>query len=165
VRITAELTYDADPRTVFAMIRDAAFQERKCVASGALQHEVQIEERDDGGAVITTHRTMPTDGVPDSMKSFVGNTLTVVQSDEWAAPAPDGDRHGTAVVRISGAPVAFTATLLLTANAAGARQTISGDLKASVPVIGGRIEKAAEPAIQAAIRAEQRTSTGWLTGE
>jgi hypothetical protein len=164
VRITAELAYEADPRTVFTMIRDAAFQKRKCVACGALKQEVQIEEHDDGTAVITTHRIMPTDEIPNSMKAFVGSTLTVIQSDEWAAPTPDGNRHGTAIVRIDGAPVTFTATLRLTADGAGARQTISGDLKASVPLLGGKIEKAAEPAIRAAIRAEQRVSTDWLAG-
>lgn len=164
VRINAELAYDATPHAVFAMIRDAAFQKRKCVTSGAVEHEVQIEEHDDGTTLVTTHRTMPTDGVPDFVKSFVGETLTVIQSDEWAVPAPDGGRYGTAVARIAGTPITFTATLRLAAAGDGSRQTIDGDLKASVPLIGGRIEKAAEPAIRAAIRAEQRTSTDWLTG-
>lgn len=165
VRITAELVYDIGPHAVFTMICDTAFQERKCVAGGALQHEVQVEQRDDGTAVITTHRTMPTDGVPDFVKSMVGSTLKVTQSDEWAAPAPDGGRKGTTVVRIAGAPITFTGTLRLTAEGAGARQAIDGDLKASVPLLGGKIEKAAEPAIRAAIRAEQRTSSAWIAGE
>lgn len=165
VRITAELVYEADPHTVFTMICDTAFQERKCVAGGAVQHEVQIERRDDGTAVITTHRTMPTDGVPDFVKSMVGSTLKVTQSDEWAAPAADGDRKGATVVRIAGAPITFTGALRLTSEGTGARQTIDGDLKASVPLLGGKIEKAAEPAIRAAIRAEQRTSSAWIAGE
>jgi hypothetical protein len=44
----------------------------------------------------------------------------------------------------------------------GTRQTIDGDLKASVPLVGGRIEKAIEPAMQAAIRVEQREGRAWL---
>jgi hypothetical protein len=163
VRITADLTYDTDPATVFAMICDVAFQERKCLAGGALQHEVEIEQYEDGGAVVTTHRTLPTDDVPDFVRSFVGPTLQVTQTDDWTGPQPDGGRNGTAVVEIAGAPIRFTATLRLEPNGSGARQSVAGDLKASIPLVGGRVEKAAEPAIMAAIRAEQRTSDAWLT--
>jgi hypothetical protein len=163
VHITAELTYDSDPATVFAMICDVTFQERKCVASGALQHEVEIEQYEDGGAVVTTHRTLPTDDVPDFVRSFVGQTLQVTQTDDWTSPQPDGGRSGTAVVEIAGAPVRFTADLHLEPDGSGTRQSVAGELKASVPLVGGRVEKAAKPAIMAAIRAEQRTSDAWLT--
>jgi hypothetical protein len=162
VRITAELVYDASPDTVFAMICDVGFQERKCLASGALEQQVEIEEYEDGGATVTTHRTIPADGVPDFVRSMVGPTLRITQTDEWSGPEADGSREGTAVVEIAGAPIRFTATLRLTANGSGSRQAVSGDLKASVPLVGGKIEKAAEPAIRAAIRAEQRTSIAWL---
>lgn len=165
MRITAELVYDADTHTVFAMICDVGFQERKCRANGALEHEVEIEEYEDGGALVTTHRTLPADGIPDFMKSFIGTTLRVSQTDDWAGPGPDGSRAGKATVEIAGAPIRFTATLHLAANGTGSRQSMTGDLKASVPLVGGKIEKAAEPAIRAAIRAEQRTSTAWLAGE
>ncbi|HET9655927.1 MAG TPA: DUF2505 domain-containing protein [Kineosporiaceae bacterium] len=162
MRITAEIHYDADPGTVFRMISDVSFQERKCQATGALDHEVEVEEYDDGGALVRSHRTLPADGVPDFVKSLVGPTLRVTQVDDWAGPGPDGSREGTAVVEIAGAPLRFTATLRLEPNGTGSRQSVQGDLKASVPLVGGRIEKAAEPAILAAVRAEQRTAQAWL---
>lgn len=40
---------------------------------------------------------------------------------------------------------------------------VEGDLRASVPLIGSKIEKAAEPAIKGAIRVEERTGRAWLT--
>lgn len=162
VRITAELSYDADPATVFAMICDTAFQERKCRESGAVEQEVRVERHGDGGVRITTHRTLPADGVPDFVRSFVGPTLRVAQTDDWSGPQADGHRTGTVVAEIAGAPIRFTAALSLEVSGPGARQTVAGDLKAAVPLLGGRIEKAAEPAIMAAVRAEQRTSASWL---
>ena len=105
MRLSAEIRYDADPAAVFAMLTEAEFQERKCAATGALDHEVEIEEYDDGSAVIRTRRTMPTDQVPDFVRTFVGQTLEVVQVDDWGPPAADGAREGTAVVEIKGAPV------------------------------------------------------------
>ena len=162
MRLSAEIHYDADPATVFAMLTDGDFQERKCAATGALDHEVEIEEYDDGSAAIRTSRTMPTDQVPDFVRTFVGQTLTVVQVDDWQPAAADGSRDGTVVVEIKGAPVRLAAAMTLRPDGAGSRETIDGDLKASVPLLGGRIEKAVEPALKAAIRVEQREGTAWL---
>jgi hypothetical protein len=162
VRLSAEIRYDADPATVFAMLADPDFQERKCAATGALDHEVEIEEYDDGGAAIRTNRTMPTDNIPDFVRTFVGQTLTVVQVDDWQPAAADGSREGTTVVEIKGSPVRLAAAMTLGPDGGGSRQTIDGDLKASVPIVGGRIEKAIEPALQAAIRVEQREGRTWL---
>ena len=162
MRLSAEIRYDADPATVFGMLTDADFQERKCAATGALDHEVEIDEYDDGSAAIRTSRTMPTDQVPDFVRTFVGSTLAVVEVDDWQPAAADGSREGTVLVEIKGAPVRLAAAMTLRADGAGTRQTIDGDVKASVPLIGGRIEKVIEPALQAAIRVEQREGRAWL---
>ena len=163
MRLSAEIRYDADPATVFAMLTDADFQERKCAATGALDHEVEIEEYDDGSAAIRTSRVMPTDQVPDFVRTFVGQALTVVQVDDWQPAAADGSREGTVVVEIKGAPVRLAAAITLGPDGAGTRETIDGDLKASVPLLGGRIEKAIEPALKGAIKVEQREGRAWLT--
>ncbi len=162
MRLTAEISYSADPAAVFAMLTDQAFQERKCAATGALAHRVEIEQYDDGSAVVRTRRTMPTDQVPDFVRTFVGSSLEVVQVDDWGPAAPDGARDGSAVVEIQGAPVRFAGSLALRAGGPGTVETIDGDVKASVPLVGGRIEKALEPALQGAIHVEQREGTAWL---
>lgn len=162
MRLTAEIGYAAAPAAVFAMLTEVEFQERKCAATGAVDHEVHVEEYDDGSAVIRTRRTMPTDQVPDFVRTFVGSTLDVVQVDDWGPAGPDGARDGTAVVEIQGAPVRFAGSLTLRAGGQGSVETIDGDVKASVPLVGGRIEKALEPALKAAIRVEQREGTAWL---
>jgi hypothetical protein len=163
MRLTCELRYPAaDPAAVFAMIGDTDFQERKCVATGAVEHDVDVEEFEDGSATVTTRRTLPTDQVPDFVRTFVGATVTVSQVDDWGPPSADGGRDGTTVVEIAGAPVRMTGTLRLVAEGDGAVQYVDGDVKASVPLIGGKIEKAVLPAIEGAIRVEQRVSTAWL---
>ena len=163
MRLTCVLRYPAaDPGTVFAMIGDTDFQERKCVATGAVEHDVDVEEFEDGSATVTTRRSLPTDQVPDFVRTFVGATVTVSQIDDWGAPAADGGREGTIVVEIAGAPVRLTGTLRLVAEGDGTVQYVDGDLKASVPLIGGKIEKAVMPAIEAAIRVEERESKAWL---
>jgi Protein of unknown function (DUF2505) len=164
VRLSAEIRYDAEPAAVFAMLTDAAFQEHKCAATGAVQSAVEIDTFADGGATIRTHRTMPTDQIPDFVRTFVGGTLVVAQVDDWGPAGSDGARVGSVVVEIKGAPVRLAGSLALRPAGDGTIETIDGDVKAAVPIIGGRIERAVEPALQAAIRVEQREGTAWLAG-
>ena len=125
MRLRAEIRYDADPAAVFAMLTDAAFQERKCAATGALESEVEIERFPDGGATIRTRRTMPTDQIPDFARTFAGRTLDVVQVDDLGAPEVDGRRDGNVIVEIKGAPVRFAGSLALDPSPARARSRSS----------------------------------------
>jgi len=169
LRLTDEIRYAADPDAVFAMLSDPDFQDRKCRATGAVEHTVEVLPDDEGGVTITTTRSLPTDQLPDFLRGLTGGTLTVVQTETWDPPDGDGGREGTIEVEISGAPVRMIGTLSLVPDGASADvqtvETIDGDLKAKVPLIGGRIERAAEPAMRAAVRAERRTGTAWLAGE
>jgi len=162
VRLSAEIRYGADPWAVFRMIVDPAFQEAKCAATGSLEHEVDVTEHDDGGATVFSRRALPTDQVPDAVRALVGRTVHLAETQRWEAADADGTRTGSILVEIEGLPVRFTAATALAADADGTQQPIEGELKASVPLFGGRIEHAAEPAVRAAIRVEQRTGTAWL---
>jgi hypothetical protein len=42
---------------------------------------------------------------------------------------------------------------------------LQADLKASIPLIGGRIEKACAQAVLAAVQVEERTAGEWLTAQ
>ncbi len=162
MRLTAEIRYAATPEAVFAMLSDPDFQDQRCIATGAVEQDVAIEEFDDGGTMITVHRTMPTDRVPDFVRAFVGHSLVVAEFQDWVAATDDGGREGNLVLEIKGAPVRMTGTLRLVPESAGTLEVIDADLKASVPLVGGKIEKAVEPLIRAAIRVEQREGCAWL---
>jgi hypothetical protein len=163
MQVSTHLRYSgATPVTVFAMLLDKDFQDRKCAATGALDHRVEITEYDDGSATIMTVRTMPTDSLPELARSFVGATLSVRQTDEWQAPAPDGARDGTLLVEIEGAPVRMTGTLRLAGEGAGAVESVDGDVKVRVPLVGGQLEKLVAPVILAATQVEERTGAAWL---
>ena len=163
MRVTDEIRYQASPDAVFEMLADADFQERKCRATGAVEQQVDVVEHGDGEVTVTTERVMPTDSIPEMFRSLVGNSLRLVQVESWYPADGSGERTGTIEVNIPGAPIRFTGGLELSADGpSGSVERIDGELKARVPLIGGKIEQAVEPAIRAAIRAERRTGTAWL---
>lgn len=163
MQVNAQVFYPASPDLVFEMFVDRAFQERVCEATGALRYDVQIEQ-DSGAAVITTHRELPTDQVPDYARGFIGPTLDVVRVDRWEAPAADGSRDGTVTLEIKGAPIRLHGSLALRPDDGGTQERIAGDLKASIPLLGGKMEKAAEPALMSAIRKEEEVGLLQLGG-
>lgn len=166
MRLNAEITYPgADPDVVFAMMTDRAFQERKCAATGSVVYEVEVHAPEDGSARITTHRTLPTDEIPEFVRRLVGGTVRVVEHGHWQQTDGSGLRRGTIEVAISGSPVMLRGRIGLQWSGDRTVYHVAGELKASVPLIGGRIERAAEPAIRAGIRVEERTGRQWLEGE
>ncbi|MEO6997855.1 MAG: DUF2505 domain-containing protein, partial [Terracoccus sp.] len=102
------------------------------------------------------------DRLPDFAKSLVGQTLSTTETWEWGDASPDGERHGRLTVEVKGTPLALRSTVELVGNGAGSVVTIDGELKASIPLFGGKIEKASAPAVVGALRSEQRTGSHWI---
>ena len=161
MKISATFDYAAPPHEVFAMLADEDFQTRKCAATGALSHSVSISTQGDR-TVIVSSRDLPTEDFPDFVKSIVGATLAVVETQDWGPAGQDGARQGTLTVEIAGAPIDLAGTLSLAPAGGGSVESVDGDLKARIPLIGAKIEKAAAPAIESAIRVERETGQAWL---
>ncbi|WP_308121920.1 DUF2505 domain-containing protein [Actinotalea ferrariae] len=162
MHLSAHARYDADLETVVRMLADEEFVAAKVRASGALSQQVDVVGGPAEAFTVTTRRQMPTDGIPAQFRSLVGASLEVRQVEAWEPPAA-GERRGTVVVEILGAPVRLTGTLQLVPGDDGATvQRFEGDLKASVPLFAAAVEQATEQAVRAAIAAEERTAAEWL---
>jgi hypothetical protein len=161
MKISATFDYSATPQRVFAMLTDADFQNRKCIATGALSHSVSISTEGDR-TIIINHRDMPTDGFPDFVKGMVGATLAVTETQDWGPPGHDGGREGSITVDLGGAPLDLVGVLSLAPAGEGSLESVHANLKAKIPLLGGKIEKAAAPAIESAISVERETGQAWL---
>ena len=161
MKISATVDYAATPHQVFVMLADADFQARKCLATGASRHTVSIRAQGDRTIIVST-RDLPTDDFPPFVKSMVGATLTVTETQDWGPSSTDGSRQGRLTVDIVGAPIDMGGTLSLAPGGQGCVESVEGNLKATIPLISGKIEKTAAPAIKSAIRVEGETGQAWL---
>jgi hypothetical protein len=155
MKISETVDYPAAPEAVFAMLTDEQFQARKCVAATAIE---PVGE----GVRIVTKRDLPTEGLPDFAKSLIGAKLVITETYDWGPAGADGSRFGELDVEVAGAPVSLTARVGLVPNGAGSQMRIDGDLKASIPLLGGKVEKSAAPAVIDGIHQEGRTGRAWL---
>lgn len=163
MHLQATLNYDADVARVGGMLADTEFVEDKLLASGALSHHANVVGDPGRGFTVTTRREMPTDMIPAQFRGFIGSTLEVRHVEAWEPPA-GGERKGSVVLEIVGAPVRFTGRLRLAPADAGASVVeVDGDLKASLPLFAAALEEAAAGAVRAALDAEQRAGAAWLS--
>ena len=163
MRITETIAYAARPDRVFDMVTDEDFQDRKCLATGASEHRVSIREAGDR-TVVTSERTMPTDNLDLPSFANVGPALHVVEVQDWGSADEDGSREADLSVELKGLPLSFRGTISLVPTGEGSTETIVGELKANIPLFGGKAEKAAAPGILAGIKVEHETGVAWLAG-
>lgn len=161
MQISANIDYAATPEVVFAMLADEEFQTRKCLATGASRHTVSIKEQGDRTIIVTT-RDLSTDDFPPFIKSMSGPTVSLTETQDWGPSGTDGSRQGRLTVDIAGAPLELTGTLSLAPRGQSCVESVEGDLKGKIPLVSGKIEKAAAPAIESAIRVESETGKTWL---
>lgn len=150
MKFTHRAEYPATADEVWAVMSSQDFQDAKCEATTSGDWTANVSSAADQ-TTITSERVLPTDDLPDIAKTFVGATLTVAELQTWGAPAADGTRTADLKVQIKGAPMTLKGTVRLSPNGSGSVQEIVGEVKVSVPLIGGKLEKAAsEPLLFAA---------------
>ncbi len=162
MKITKAFEYAAPPEQVFAMMADPAFQAAKCEATHPLDHTESVTPKGDQTEIMT-RRVIPTDDFPDFAKSMIGPKIAVTETIIWSPASADGSRTGTVTLAIGDAPVGMTGTVRLDPSDTGTRIEIDGELKAKIPLMGGKIEKAAAPSIIDAIDREHETGQEWLS--
>jgi hypothetical protein len=163
VQVLVSFDLPTDARSAAVMLADPDYVQRKVVASGALDHQVEVAGGPEGGFTVTTRRGLPTDAIPAHLRGFVGSRIDVRQVEVWEAPAPDGGRAGTVVLEIVGAPVRLTGRVALSAiDEATTRLLYDGEIKATVPLFGAVVEEAASQAVRAALEAEEAVARSWI---
>ena len=92
MRLTTREELDGTVDQVHALLTDPAFQEAKCAATTNNGiYTVDVGGGADGQRV-RTERQLPSDGLPDMARSFVGDHLTIIEVLDWVGPAADGSR-------------------------------------------------------------------------
>lgn len=153
MKFTHRAEFPATADEVWAVMSTQDFQNAKCEATTTGDWTSNVSTSADT-TTITSERVLPTDDLPDIAKTFVGPTLTIAEVQTWGPPAADGTRTGDLKVQIKGAPMTLKGTVRLSPNGSGSVQEIDGDVKVSVPLIGGKLEKAASDPLMFAARTE-----------
>ncbi|KYH45562.1 DUF2505 domain-containing protein [Branchiibius sp. NY16-3462-2] len=156
-------TLPADPTAVFAMMTDESFQRATGEAAGAVTVTATVTQ-EGPDTVITSARTMSTEGAPSAFKKLVGDQLDIVVQQRWGAAGADGSRTGTMHIEVRDKPVNFDGMCSLQPGGDGSQLQVAGDVRCSIPLMGGRIEGAVAPALTHGFKVEEKQGRAYLAG-
>ncbi|GAA4130506.1 DUF2505 domain-containing protein [Nocardioides fonticola] len=160
MRFHHALTYDAAPAEVHQMLATPAFREAACAAQDVVSAEVSIESGADGAMTVVVDQVQRTDDLPSFARKFAGSTTRAVQKEQWSGP-----EGGTLAIEAPGSPATIRGSITLAPSGSGTVETVELDIKVSVPLIGGKLEKLLADRIIAGMDAEHRVGTAWLKGD
>lgn len=157
MRILHDLNYGADPATVLAMLTDPGYWDKVAVATAAISSTATVETDGDATRVVVD-QLQEVQGVPSFAKKFVGDSTRAISTQVWRGSS------ASYVVDTPGKPTSMKGTMTVTAKGAGSVLTYDLEVKASVPLIGGKLEKLVAELFTAGLAKEEAVGNAWLAG-
>ncbi|GAA1351579.1 DUF2505 domain-containing protein [Falsarthrobacter nasiphocae] len=154
------LTHSVDE--VLSALTNEDFQRSAASDLGGrlITHTVQGEVT--GPFTLTVERSAPTDRLPDMVSKLIGDSLSFTQVDEFSAPAADGSRTAVTKISVKGAPISVSGQQTLRPAGQGSELELTGDISSSIPFVGGKLAKVAEPLIGKVLARQARSLDAWL---
>ncbi len=155
-RFSHEIRYAAAPADVAAMLADPAFRERVCEAQDTLSHDVKISPNGSGMTVVVDQTRTP-EGIPSFATKFVGDKIQILQKESWS-----DSTSAELDVTIPGKPGHVKGTVTLAPDGEGTIERVEAEVKVSIPLVGGKLEKLIADLLKDALRKEQKVGEAWL---
>jgi Protein of unknown function (DUF2505) len=152
------LDIPTDPRSAFLLLCDPQYVHDVAAATGGRDIEVTVSPSEDGGVIIVSVRTLPA-RLPSYAKALVGEQVHLTETRTLGPADGEGAREGTLVVEFGGAPARVSGAMRLTGDHRASGLNVDLQVKASVPLVGGRIERLTADQIEAALRKEEQVAS------
>lgn len=133
-----EVRFPASSDVVIKAFTDKDFHLKKVDALGSTGVELLDDSDDPDHFYVKIRRQMPVEvDVPGALKKLVPSTATLVHKDAWSASSKTGHID----IDISGVPVDLSAEVSLRDEGDECVYRYEWNIKAKVPLVGGKLEK------------------------
>lgn len=157
MKLQHELTFDAGIDDVRAMLLTPAYWDTVAQSTGALSSKTSVTES--GSAVeLVTEEEQKVVGVPGFAKKFVGESTRSIKTIRWS-----GDTASLAI-ETPGKPTSLSGSATLSSSGSTTTLRYDLDVKASVPLIGGKLEKLVADLTVEGFGKEHAAGVAWLAG-
>jgi len=129
---------------------------------GGATAEIVEHETTDTGVRYAVRQGVPIDKLPAVVQQLVGANLVVDRTESWRRA---DERHctGEIAARVAGVPGAITGSMWLRDLADGGSElVVEGEVKVSLPLVGGKIEALAAEQLGGLLAAESEFTSEWL---
>lgn len=153
--------FSAPPSTVFALLTDRAFLDRRLVETGGDDPSVVSLERTVDGTTVVTRQSIPASALPSMVASLIPGDPVTERTENWR---PNGDGYAADLnVVVKGAPASLKGTIALEPAGTGSVLTIDGQTTVPIPLFGAKIEAVVVEQVTALITKENEYTAATLT--
>ena len=155
-RIEHHTTSPHSAEKVFGALVDETYLRDRLASIGGNDAELVTYSSADGKTSYQLKQGVPAEHLPSIAKSMLGGDLVIQRIENWAAGA------GTVEVTINGVPGRLDGAFTITDNGAGSKTTLVGEVKVSIPLMGGKLEKLIAEQVVVLLNKESEFTSEWL---
>ena len=152
-------SYDASVDQLWKMLADQTYWEQKYASMGATDLSWKTFNADDETLTISSVRSVSAN-LPGFAKKVVGETAEVTQTEEWSRTG-DSLRCSIKIVT-KGAPGGTNGSMSIEASGQGTTGSSDFDIKISIPMLGGKLEKIMFEQTGENFQEEKKFNDEWL---
>lgn len=159
-RFTHSARIDAHVETVFSAYGDEAFWHDRIAAVGTPQDTLDNFVVADDAITVTITQHVPQEDIPDLARKVLPGQLTIVRTSTFSDF--DGERYlGSAQADAAGGIGRIEGGSEAVSEGGIALESVSGQVKVSVPLLGGKLEKLVVSHLNQLFEAEYRHLNRW----
>ncbi|WP_436492613.1 DUF2505 domain-containing protein [Actinokineospora sp. HUAS TT18] len=146
---------------VHAAFVDRAFLDERLSRLGGKNAELLDYTANGAGVTFKLRQGVPAEKLPSVVRTLIKGDLIVERVESWR---PDGAAFGgTTSATVSAVPGDIKGTFRLADTGGGSEWSTTGDVKVSVPFIGGKIESVIAEQVTKLLAAEAEFAAEWLS--
>lgn len=125
---------------VLAVISGEESLRERLAAVGGTNAELLSHEKSANGVSYTMRQGIPAEKLPGLIRRVHSGDLIVSREQTWRE-RDDGSVSGKGTAQVSSVPGAITVDTTLKPHGQGTKLQVNGQVKVSIPLIGGKIEQ------------------------
>jgi hypothetical protein len=155
-RIEHHTTSPHSAEKVFGAMVDETYLRDRLAAIGGTNAALMSFDSTGERTSYQLKQGVPAEHVPSAVKAVLGGDLVIQRTETWAAGV------GTVEVAVSNVPGRLEGSFTLLDNGSGSKLTLSGEIKVSIPFVGGKIEKLIAEQVAVLLDKESEFTSQWL---
>jgi uncharacterized protein DUF2505 len=157
-RIEHHTTSTWPVQDVFTALVDETYLRDRLAALGGTDARLVSFSKDDGRTSYQLKQGVSAEHLPSVAKGLLGGDLVIHRTEVWT----EAGTTGTVEVTLNGVPGRLDGTIVLSEHQGGSRSTLTGQVKVSIPLMGGKLEAMIAEQVVKLLDKENEFTTEWL---
>ncbi|MBP2339558.1 DUF2505 domain-containing protein [Saccharothrix coeruleofusca] len=145
-------------RDVFAALVDEDYLRERLEVLGGKDAALEAYTSAGGTTSYQLRQGLSAEQLPSMARGVLGGDLVIHRAEAWT----EAGRTGTAEVTIDGVPGRLDGTLTVADRGEGCALTLTGQIKVSIPLVGGKIEAMIAEQVVKLLDRENEFTSAWL---